>query len=132
LVPDARAFPVPFDHIPVDFNHFIQREKGGIQWLVSEAFEHPAILTVSLLECSAETLLSVWISNRRDNQAFSIGGYRERSFSVNFKEIQHSSIDHAGEAISVLSKTLDHGAVPPGLTMLQHCSIPPIEIEARK
>ena len=113
-MPDARASPVPFDHIPVDFNHFIQREEGGIQWLVSEAFEHPAILTVSLLECSAEALLSVWIANRRDNQAFSISRYRERSFSINFKEIQHPSVDHEGEAISMLRKTLDHESVPSG------------------
>jgi len=111
----------------MDFNHFIQREEGGIHWLVSKALEHPAVLAVSLSQYSAEAFLSVWISNGRDNEALSICSYREGSLSVNFKEIQHSSVNHEGEAISVLSKTLDHESVPPGVTMLKHCSTPCIE-----
>jgi hypothetical protein len=112
FIPDARAFSVPFDHIPVNFNHLIQRQEDRIHRLVGKSFEHPSVFTISLLECSAETLLSVWISNRRDNKAFSIGRYRERSFSVNFKEIQYSSVDHKREAISVLGKMLNHGINP--------------------
>jgi len=98
----------------MDFNHFIQRQEGGIHWLVSKALEHSAVFAVSLFQCSAKTFLSVWISNGRDNEALSICGYREGSLSVNFKEIQHSSVNHEGEAISVLSKTLDHESVPFG------------------
>ena len=111
----------------MDFNHFIQRQEGRIHWLVSKALEHPAVLAVSLSQYSAEAFLSVWISNGRDNEALSICSYREGSLSVNFKEIQHSSVDHESEAISVLSKTLDHESVPPGVTMLKHCSTPCIE-----
>jgi len=87
FISDTRASSVPFDHIPLDFNHLIQRQEGWIHWLVGEAFEHPAVLTVSLLECSTEAFLPVWISNGRDNEAFSICGNREGSLSINIKEI---------------------------------------------
>jgi len=106
--------PVPFDHIPMDLNHLIQSQKGRIHRLVGKAFEHPTVFTVSLLECGAEALLFVWISNRRDDEAFSICGYREGSLCVNFKEIQHPSVDYEGETISVLGKTLNHESVPSG------------------
>jgi hypothetical protein len=112
FIPDARAFSVPFDHIPVNFNHLIQRQEDRIHRLVGKSFEHPTVFTISLLECSAEALLFVWISNRRDNEAFSICGHREGSLCVNFKEIQHPSVDHEGETISVLGKMLNHGINP--------------------
>jgi len=98
----------------MDFNHFIQRQEGRIHWLVSKALEHPAVLAVSLSQYSAEAFLSVWISNGRDNEALSICSYREGSLCVNFNNIQHPSVDHEGETISVLGKMLNHESILPG------------------
>jgi hypothetical protein len=53
-----------------------------------------------------------------DDQALSIRRHREQGVGIDFKQVQHASVDHEGQTIAVLCQALDHSDPPSGGFML--------------
>lgn len=108
----AGTSTVPFDLIVMDINDLFQREEPNIHRSVGQTLQHFSVPSIPLGQGCPEFFLTLGITHGTEDQACTIRGDREGGVAVNVQKIEHTPIDHQGQAVSMFGQMFNHRSPP--------------------
>ncbi len=101
-VPDVHNSAIPLDLVAVDFDDLIKPKECRIHLSVRQSLQRPAVPPVGLRQGLLERLFALPIPHGGDDKHLPVGGNIERRVVIDLQEIEHASLDHECQTVSML------------------------------